>query len=202
MEQKNIGIYKLTAPNGKCYIGQSTNLERRKKEFFKYGKSKKTYSLLLEQYPASQWEYKVLCTCPKSALDVCEIFYIDMHKSADPHYGYNKTLGGKGMLGLSAEKNPMYGRKFSEESIKKMSEAHVGKKNHMFGRFGANCSTSKAVNQYDKQGNFIRRWDSMMDIQRELGIHNASICRCCKGKQKTTGGFQWRHEVGSNDPLG
>lgn len=49
---------------------------------------------------------------------------------------------------------------------------------------GKDHPESKAVNQYDLNNKFIRKWDSMMDIQREKGFSNVSICNCCKGKQK------------------
>lgn len=52
---------------------------------------------------------------------------------------------------------------------------------------------SKPIIQFTKDGEFIRKWDCSMDIQRELGIEHSNISRCCKGKQKTCGGFIWRY---------
>lgn len=52
---------------------------------------------------------------------------------------------------------------------------------------------SKAVNQYDINGNFIKKWYSMMDIQRECGYYVSSICACCKGKRKTAHGYIWKY---------
>ena len=31
------------------------------------------------------------------------------------------------------------------------------------------------------------------EAARELGLHNSSIIKCCKGKLKTTGGYHWRY---------
>ena len=39
----------------------------------------------------------------------------------------------------------------------------------------------KAVNQYDLNGNFIRRWDSAKEAARTLGIDSRRIYNCCKG---------------------
>lgn len=50
----------------------------------------------------------------------------------------------------------------------------------------------QAVYQYDKENNLIKRWDSMMDIQRALGIQASKISMVCSGKRKTAGGFLWR----------
>ena len=52
---------------------------------------------------------------------------------------------------------------------------------------------SKKVIQCDKQGNFIKEWDSMTDVERELKIHCPNISKCCKGILKTTGGYIWKY---------
>lgn len=60
-----------------------------------------------------------------------------------------------------------------------------------------NKKSSKPIIQFSKDGEFIRKWNSVMDAQRELGIDNSSIIRCCKGKQKTAGGYIWRYHYKS-----
>lgn len=58
-----------------------------------------------------------------------------------------------------------------------------------------NKSTSKNINQYDMQGNFIKKWESIKEVERQLGINNAHICQCCKQNEryKTAGGYIWRY---------
>ncbi len=56
-----------------------------------------------------------------------------------------------------------------------------------------NKQKSKAVNQYDLEGNFIKTWESMHEAERELNIDNTSISRCCKGKVKTAGKYKWEY---------
>lgn len=51
----------------------------------------------------------------------------------------------------------------------------------------------KRINQYDKDGNFIKEWESTKEIERELGIHHSNITACCKGKLKTCGNYVWRY---------
>lgn len=58
---------------------------------------------------------------------------------------------------------------------------------------GIECPNSIKVNQYDLQNNFIKQWDSLRDVQRELNIFAVGISRCCKGKQKTAGNYKWRY---------
>lgn len=55
-----------------------------------------------------------------------------------------------------------------------------------------NCN-SKKINQYDLYGNFIKTWNSLSDITRELKIHTSNISKCCKGKLKKTGGYIWKY---------
>lgn len=51
----------------------------------------------------------------------------------------------------------------------------------------------KKINQYDLQGNFIKTWNSFMEIQRELGFSNSSIVCCCKGRVKKSNGYIWKY---------
>lgn len=57
--------------------------------------------------------------------------------------------------------------------------------------FGRNL---KPVLQYDKEGNFIKEWESAKSVENELGIKRSSIGRCCNGKRKTAGKFVWRYK--------
>lgn len=61
------------------------------------------------------------------------------------------------------------------------------------GKTGIDCPLSIKVNQYDINNNFIKQWNSLRDVQRELNIFAISISRCCKGNQKTAGGYIWRY---------
>ena len=55
-------------------------------------------------------------------------------------------------------------------------------------------SKSKAVYQYTLSGDFVRRWNSSHEIERELGIHNTLINKCVNGKKKTTHGYIWSYK--------
>lgn len=48
------------------------------------------------------------------------------------------------------------------------------------------------VAQYDLNNNFIKEWNSIIDIEKQLGINNGNIGLCCKGIRKTAGGFTWK----------
>ena len=34
-------------------------------------------------------------------------------------------------------------------------------------------------------------FESIMDVERKLGLNNSHICKCCNGKLKTCGGYHW-----------
>lgn len=51
----------------------------------------------------------------------------------------------------------------------------------------------KAINQYDLQGNFIKTWESSLEIERRLGFNSANVRMCCKGKRFKAGEFQWKY---------
>ena len=54
----------------------------------------------------------------------------------------------------------------------------------------------KGVEQYDLQGNFIKKWVSASQASRKLKINQKNISLCCNNKRKTAGGYIWRF---SND---
>ena len=57
-------------------------------------------------------------------------------------------------------------------------------------------SKAKKINQYDLQSNFIKTWDCIRDVEKELKIDHRQICDCLKGKQKTCHGYIWKYKEG------
>lgn len=53
---------------------------------------------------------------------------------------------------------------------------------------------SIAICQYDKKGNYLNTYSSFMNAQRETGIFNNNIVKCCKGERKTAGGYIWKYK--------
>ena len=73
------------------------------------------------------------------------------------------------------------------ESVKK----HTSKLGKKYGRVNGRI-TSKPVLQYSVDGKLIKEWPSVREAKRKLGIDNSSISRCCKGRQRTAGGYIWK----------
>ena len=54
--------------------------------------------------------------------------------------------------------------------------------------------TIKQVIQFSNTGEFIKEWNSIVDVTKELKIGGNSIVTCCKGKYKSAGGFIWKYK--------
>ena len=56
-----------------------------------------------------------------------------------------------------------------------------------------NLRKSKAINQYDINGKFIKEWKSIKEASIVLHIPDSNIINCCKGKCKIIGGYIWKY---------
>jgi group I intron endonuclease len=95
-----IGIYKLTNnENGKCYIGQSIDIERRFKqhEYNAFNKKGRDYGKPLynaiRNFSIENFTFEILEVCKYAQLDEREIYYIN--KFISYKNGYNNTPGGR-----------------------------------------------------------------------------------------------------------
>ena len=87
-----IGIYKITKKeNGKSYIGQSNDIERRIKEH-QY-KTDLAIELAIHKYGVDAFNYEVLEQCSLEELDAKEIYWIQYYNTFKG-FGYNCNKGG------------------------------------------------------------------------------------------------------------
>ena len=96
-----VGIYKFTnLVNGKIYIGQSINIEERRKSHIRASNSKKCngYNYYLHKafrkYGLENFKFEVIEECNKEQLNEREMFWINQYKSFLFENGYNMTTGG------------------------------------------------------------------------------------------------------------
>lgn len=98
------GIYKIENKiNGKLYIGQSINIERRWKNHKTHYKinDEPLYNEIRE-YGIENFEWSVIEECDKTELRDKEKYYIKIYNSLYP-YGYNKALGSCSSIKLNYE---------------------------------------------------------------------------------------------------
>ena len=55
-------------------------------------------------------------------------------------------------------------------------------------------ANSISILQFTKNGEFVRRWDSAREVERELGIKHSNITSCLKGRYKKAGNYVWCYE--------
>jgi hypothetical protein len=110
-----IGIYKITNPKGKVYIGRSFDIENRLK-YYKNLQSKKQklihYSLLKYGYENHKIEIIAKGNYNKPLLDELEKHFIRLYNTYK--FGLNLTGGGDGFG--PGELNYMYGKKHKKET--------------------------------------------------------------------------------------
>jgi hypothetical protein len=51
----------------------------------------------------------------------------------------------------------------------------------------------KRVNQYSLEGKYIKTWDSMTDVAKNVNTFSSSIILACKGVYSSSRGFLWRY---------
>lgn len=108
-----------------------------------------------------------------------EIEFINKYNTTNPNFGYNLTKGGDEVLGYH----------FSKETKEKMSKSHQGEKHWNYGK--RNEGKSRAILQFDLDGNYIAEFPSMAEITRQLGYKANNVCRCCDNLIGSYMGYIW-----------
>lgn len=77
---KNCGIYKITSPTGRVYIGQSNNIKNRWKSYKKYRNSKNPQPRLFKsfaKYGVENHQFDIIEYCSEEELNCSERFWQD-----------------------------------------------------------------------------------------------------------------------------
>jgi group I intron endonuclease len=116
------GIYKITSPSNKVYIGQSKDIKTRWRDY-KHSKTQIRLNRSFEKYGLESHVFEILEECSIENLNKRENFY----------QIYFDVLGENGLNCMITDINS---KKyiFTEESKKKMSLGRMGSKNHRFGK--------------------------------------------------------------------
>lgn len=113
---KICGIYKITSPENRIYIGQAVDWDRRKYRYSVLDCKRQTrlYRSLLK-HGVSSHIFELIHECNKEQLNDLEIYYIKFYNSYNSINGLNLSSGGNSKI------------EFSEETRKKMSLSAKGK---------------------------------------------------------------------------
>jgi len=117
MKQKVCGIYKITNPKGKVYIGQSVNIFKRFYDY-KYTGSSNQHKLnnSLNKYGYTNHVFEIISECDIEQLNEQERYYQEV---------YNSVKCGLNCVYVNSKNKIGY---VSDESKKLISEAKKGKK--------------------------------------------------------------------------
>jgi group I intron endonuclease len=215
-----IGIYKIISPTNKVYIGQSINIEKRKKQYIKLNKScigPKLYNSL-KKYSWESHIHEILEECTLEQLDKKEIFYKQQFIN---EFGWNKALFCEIYDSGGGPKSEETKLKQSVSQKINLSKPEIKEKRKINCKIAANKSgvqekaiantnwkqreinrmlsmdyskLKKSVLQYDLNGNFIKEWKGFIDIKKELNYDQSTIRKCCKNSQKTAYRYKWKYK--------
>jgi group I intron endonuclease len=218
-----IGIYKITSPSGRVYIGQSVNIKKRftsyKRMYVKNEKQTKLYRSFLK-HGVDNHKFDIVHECNELELNYYERHYQELFdclknglncrltKTNDKSGKVSKETLSK-MSIASMGNNHWLGKTHTEETKDKIRLANTGRRHSaevnktkgrkgresaMKGMFSENHPRSVKVLQFDLNNNFIKEWNCLMDIKRELGYNIGNISSCLKGNLKTYKTFKWQYK--------
>lgn len=114
---KICGIYKITSPANKIYIGKSVNITIRKNHYiYHFGKGQPKVHNSIIKYGWESHTFEIICVCERHKLNDLEKYYIKLYDTFNTANGLNLTSGGENSW------------KITEETRLKMSLAHKGRK--------------------------------------------------------------------------
>lgn len=130
------GIYRITSPSGKIYIGQSNNIFLRWRSYYnpRGNKQPKLFSSIRKYGWAAH--SKEIFPCEESALNEQEKHYINLFQTFNTIHGMNLRAGGDSGGGLSDEtkekiRNKRKFQVITEDQRASTSIAMIGKQNSL-----------------------------------------------------------------------
>ena len=79
------------------------------------------------------------------------------------------------------------------------NQLHAFKNGLQKSKMGKDHAQSKSVLQLDLNGNLIRKFESIKQIQRELGFNSFGIIKCCKKEKKYNTAYKFKWEYDNNN---
>lgn len=157
----------------------------------------------IRKYGWNNFEHEVIKTglSKKEAAEL-EIALIEKYKCTDDRYGYNRSTGGE---------SPASGVLISDETRKKMSDAHKGftmkdstkqklrekaiaRGNGKQGKTGKECGKAGLVRQINfMTGEVVAEFYGYAEMERQTGFAKSPVKRAVNGTQNQSYGFRWEY---------
>lgn len=203
--------------NDKVYVGQATSaydrFRRHRNNRVSADKQSTEIIQAMKEIGVDNFYYVILEVCDDSVADEREVHYIKQFDSFKN--GYNNTIGGLGVHYISDEEFEkckemlLSGMVIKDIEEKTLIDHHIlkrelGKRLPNYRQIvnknvkAQRRATSKApVNQYDLDGNFIRRYSNIREALECLGKSPKAGCiaNCCRHRKhyNTAYGYKWEY---------
>lgn len=167
------GVYKITSPTGKIYIGQSIDIERRLLNYKanRCANQKRLYHSLMK-YGFNDHAFEVLKECEESELNSIERYYQDLFNSSGKN-GLNCMLTGFGDRSGKHSQETINKMKYerpplTQEARIKMSKAQKGRKH---------SEKTKSIMSKNNIGKVFSKHtlDKMSISAKNRGVHKAML---------------------------
>ncbi len=190
------GIYKITSPSNKIYIGQSVNINKRFSDYRYVTKSQSIIYNSIKKYGYDNHKFEIICELPKDidqkVLDNYELLYWQQYKDC----GFEMLNARKpcplGKLSKEDYKKIAIKNSKNRTGIKQSKETIEKRRISQKERWRERI---KPIYQYDLNENFIKEWDYQKDIENTLGIKRRNLYKCLNNQlgRKSAGGFVWSY---------
>lgn len=195
-----IGIYKITSPSGKIYIGSSKNIKKR--EFYYNSVSCKNQTKIYNSIKKYGWEahlFEIIEECSLEELYKKEIYYgllfnvlgkkglnCVLPKNDDIKSSISDETRQKMSEAKKGNKNTFYGKKHTAETRAKISKAQTGRKHteeHKL-KVSQNSARAKAKKVINQETQII--YDSAIQASKVLNINYSTLRQRLNGSLKNT----------------
>ena len=218
MKTKKYYVYIHLFPNGKRYVGLTTqNVNRRWNNGKKYKHQKVVYNAILK-YGWDNISHQVFECDTEAEMKYLERYLIRFYNTTDHRYGYNVSEGGEGAPGVSTKPIDQYDKKGVLVRTWESAAAIERELNYSASTIAAcakrrrptayNCywvysgelpdfktyKTQRKVRQFDLKGNLIAEFKNALEAGKSIGKPNGNICSCCNGKRKSAYNYFWSYE--------
>lgn len=198
VEERNYCVYMHTSPSGKRYIGLTRQNPPEKRWANGHGYSDNKYlSRAIDKYGWDNFEHVILAEkLTQKEAEEKEIEFISYYKSANRNFGYNLSNGGE-CIGKHSEESKKKmseakkGKHHSEEAKRKMSEIRKNMSDETKRKMSK--SRMKEVYQFDRNGQLLNKYNSILEASTKTNISDCLISSCCTKNAKTAGGYIWSH---------
>lgn len=184
-EMLKTGIYKITClKNLKFYIGSASayKAQESKKGFYRRFqrhlftlKNNKHSNKILQnswnKYGQNQFKFEIIEFCIPELCREREQHYLNI---LQPFYP----------IGFNICKNSLNNIKTIVKSTNTQNRDLINLNSHL----------QKSILQFDLNGNFIKEWFGITKTSKILNIKRQNIYKCCRGTEKSAGGFIWKYK--------